>query len=74
MTIEKTTKFFSLCYFLKSIQNKHLLWSRSRIALRLRLHRNDAAPCGSGSTTLFLTMSANKFREPLNIRNEHLIN
>jgi hypothetical protein len=53
---DKAIKLFSLSHFLKTTHVEHHVKSRSRIALRLQLHQNDAAPCGSGSATLVCTM------------------
>jgi hypothetical protein len=52
---KKAIKLFSLWYCLKTTHVEHHVQSRSRrrrIALRLRLYQNDAAPCSSGSVTL----------------------
>jgi hypothetical protein len=63
-TNRKNNKIVQSVQFLKkTIHVEHHVWSRrsrspglSRIALRLRLHQNDATPRGSGSATLFATV------------------
>jgi hypothetical protein len=50
--IEKTIKLFSLFYLFENYHVWSVRQSRSRFALRLRLHQNDAAHSGCGSATL----------------------
>jgi hypothetical protein len=52
-----------VCHFLNTNHVEHHVMSRSRIALRLLIHQNDAAQYGAGSATLVLLIVIDeKFR------------
>jgi hypothetical protein len=64
---------YILCHF--SIPNHvcYHCWSQSCIALQLQLWLNDAAPCGSSSTTLVSTVQGLEPRFPAKIYYDRII-